>query len=107
MIKNSVAHMSVDSSYSQLQSPLENRINEIEVLESIYGEELMKVLERPSENKPGHIQILIVPQVTRNEENFCWVILDVKYSKTYPLTMPDRICLTSDDKNFPERAKNQ
>ena len=37
-----------------------------------------------------------MPQTTREEENFCWVVLEVKYSPAYPRELPEILRLTCD-----------
>ena len=57
----------------------------------------MKILRLPGDEVAAHYLIKVKPQNTRSEENFCWVVLEVEYSKTYPKTMPLKLVLTRDD----------
>jgi hypothetical protein len=66
------------------------------------------VIQRPSEEisqsyLPAHYMVKIKPQNTRTEENFCWVVLEVKYSETYPRIFPTIFSLGRSDSSFPDR----
>jgi hypothetical protein len=41
------------------------------------------------------------------EENFCWVILEVIYSPTYPLTMPEKLLLKTNEPTYFPQMKNK
>ena len=83
---------------------LEMRINEIKSVESIQ-EGFINVMEEPSETNNGEFAVFILPQNTKPEENFCWVVLEVHYSDTYPQTMPDKLLLSSNSSIFPKLSK--
>ena len=60
------------------------RTQEIINIENIIEKDFINVIDEPSESKNGQFYVFIQPQNTKPEENFCWVILDIKYSDYYP-----------------------
>lgn len=61
--------------------------NEIEVLQSIY----MDNLERVNLNEPQEIKIKLTPGLVANtaKSPFCWLELKLKYNKGYPRVVPE------------------
>lgn len=97
---------SPDPSFLSINS-LAARTEELQSIESIQNEGYVRVFERPSETSNGHYAVYIQPQNTQQEENFCWVILEVAYSKTYPLAMPDKLLLQTDQSSYFQALKTK